>query len=76
MNTLRTKYPYSLDDRSRDEDTNRLLGYQFPSISRDESKTAQPTTTPGPTADMADGNFQQIYLIIDNGIKKHIFISV
>ena len=57
-------------------DTNRLLGYQFPSISRDASKTAQPTATSVPTANMAYGNFQQIYLIIDNDIKKHIFISV
>ena len=73
MKTLRTKHPYGLNDRARDEDTNKLVGLQFPSISRGVARTAQPKTTSVPTVNMADPNLEQIYLIIDNGIKNAYF---
>ena len=73
MKTLRTKHPYGLNDWARDEDTNKLVGLQFPSISRGVARTAQPKTTSVPTANMVYANLEQIYLIIDNGIKNAYF---
>ena len=78
MRTLRrTKYPYSLNDRVRNEDTNKPVGLQFPSTSRSATKTARHRTTSVPSANTADAIFEQIYLIIDKNIKNaYIHIRV
>ena len=73
MKTLRTKYPYGLNDRPRDEDTNKLVGLQFPSISRVASRTAWPGTQSVPTANTTDTIFEQIHLINGNYIKNAYF---
>ena len=73
MKKLRTKYPYGLNDRARDEDTNKPVGLQFPSISRGPARTARPKTKSIPTANTADAIFEQIYLVIDNDIKNAYF---
>ena len=63
--TLRTKYPYRLNDRARDEDSNKPVGLQLPSIRRGATRTARPRTASVPTANTAEAIFEQIYLIID-----------
>ena len=73
MKTLRTKYMYGLNDRARGENTNKPVGLQFPSISRGAVRTARPRTSSVPTANTADEIFEQIYPIIDNGIKNAYF---
>ena len=45
---------------SRDENTNKLVGAQFPSISRGAARTAQPRRTSVPTVNTADAIFEQI----------------
>ena len=40
-----------------DEDGNKPVGLQFPSISRDAARTARPRTTSLPTANTADAIF-------------------
>ena len=76
MKTLRTKCQHGLNNRARAEDTNKLVGLQSLSISRGAARTARPRTTSVSTANTADVIFEQSYLIIDNDIKMHIFISV
>ena len=73
MKTLKTKYPYGLNDRARDEGTNKPVGLQFPSISRGATRTPRPRATSVPTANTADAIFQKIYLIIYNDIKNAYF---
>ena len=73
MKTLRTKYLYGLNDRARYEDINKLVGLQFPSISRGTARTAQPRTKSVPTTNIADATFKQMHLIIDNYIKNAYF---
>ena len=72
MKTLRTKYPYGLNDIARDEDT-KPVGLQFPSISRGAARTVRPRTKLVPTANTADAIFEQIHLIIDSDIKNAYF---
>ena len=45
---------------SRDENTNKLVGAQFPSITRGAARTAQRRTTSVRTANTADAIFEQI----------------
>ena len=73
MKTLRTKYPYGLNDRARDEDTNKPVGLQFPSINRVASRNAWPGTKSVPTANTTDTIFEQIHLINGNYIKNVYF---
>ena len=48
------KYPYGLNDRVSDEDSNKPGGLQFPSISRGAARTAWPRTISVPSANTAD----------------------
>ena len=73
MRTLRTKYPYSVYDRVRDENTNKSVGLQFPPTSRSVTRTARPRITSVSTANTAKVIFEQIYLIIDKNIKNAYF---
>ena len=73
IKTLRTKYPYGLNDRARDEDTNKPVGLQFPSISRVASRTAWSGTKTVPTANTTGAIFEQIHLINGNHIKNAYF---
>ena len=70
---MRTKYLYGRKDRARDEDNNKSIGLQFPSISRGAARTVRPIAKSVPTANTADAIFDQIYLIIDNDIKNPYF---
>ena len=71
MRTLRTRYPYSVYDRVRDENTNKSVGLQFPPTS--VTRTARPRITSVSTANTAKAIFEQIYLIIDKNIKNAYF---
>ena len=73
IKTLRTKYPHGLNDRARDEDTNKPVGLQFPSISRVASRTAWSGTKTVPTANTTGAIFEQIHLINGNYIKNVYF---
>ena len=73
MKTLRTKYPYGLNNRARDEDTNKPIVLRFPSISRCAAWTAWPRTKSVPTPNTAVAIFEQIHLIVNNDIKSAFF---
>ena len=60
---LRSKYSYGINDKSRDEETNILVGLQFPSINRGVARTAWPRPTSVPAAKTAYAFFEQTYLI-------------
>ena len=60
---LRFKYSYGINDKSRDEETNILVGLQFPSINRGVARTAWPRPTSVPAAKTAYAFFEQTYLI-------------
>ena len=46
MKTLRTRYPYGLNDRAKGEDANKSVGLQFLSRSRGAARNARPRTKP------------------------------
>ena len=76
MKTLRNKYPYGINDRARDEETNELVGLQFQSVSKGAARTARSRTTAVHTANTAYAIFEQVYLVINNDIKMRILMSV
>ena len=59
--TEKKTYAYGLNDRARDQDTNKPVGLQLPSNSRSAAKTARPRATSVPIANTADATFEQIY---------------
>ena len=56
MKILRTETPYVLNDRARarDEDINKPVGLQFPSISKGTARTARSRIKSVPTSNRAD----------------------
>ena len=68
MKTLRTKCPYILNDRAQNEDTNKPVVLQLPSVSTVIARTTRPRTKSVPTANTTDAIFELIHLIIGNDI--------
>ena len=72
--TLRTVYPYGLNDKVRNIDNNKPIGLQLPSISRTSARAERPRNNfRSNINNNADEILKKIYHIVENDIQNAYF---